>query len=268
MVGKRWSFLWLGLSIGLSPLLASADILAPGDVGAPDQFSLGTSFAPPPGQPVRTVVATTTGSGKVTAWNTTGFSGQVYEQVESDPGNAFCSGCLDFIFQVESTAGTIVGVSQNGLAGFQTDVGYETQSVGSAIECGPDDNGFCNSGSAGTIPSTVSRSADGTTVSFAFGGITAGDASVDLVIETNEAIFTDPILTMTSSTGLQGQVTVFGPAAPTMPESSTSIPLLVAMLALLTLGLRKRRLAYEAAARSRSGFCAGSAVRMKPIPNA
>lgn len=224
----------------LAPLPVSADILPPGGIGGADQFSLGTSFAPPPGQPVRTVVATTTGSGKTTTWGSPGFSGQVYEQVESDPGNTFCAGCLDFIFQVESTAGTIVGVSQNGFAGVQTDVGYETQSVGGAFECGPDDLGFCNSGNPGTIPTTVTRSADGATVAFLFGGITAGDASVDLVIETDATTFTDPNLTITSITGQQGQVTIFGPTAPTMSETSTAAPLLFAML---LLGLGNRRLA-------------------------
>lgn len=240
---KARSLLFMFVVFGLSliPDSAKADQIAPGGSGTPDVFSLGYSYLPPTGQPVRTVLAT-----QFTAWppGSGSFTGQFYEQVESDPGNVFCSGCVDFIFQVlnnSSSTSTITRITESGFLNYQTDVGYDGLSVGGGVLCGPDDNGFCDSGSSSTIPSSVDRSADGDVVGFNLPGVLPTDSTVDLVIETNATSFADPLLTIYGSNSAQASFGVLGPSGPpvgtAMPEPSTGLLLAIGLSGFL--GLRK-----------------------------
>jgi len=90
------------------------------------------------------------------------------EEIYVDPGNVYCSNCLDFVFTVNNRlTGAITDVTVGGFAGFSTSVGYW--------------NTF------GAIPESISRSADGSLIDFAYSAsdtITPGQKSF-LVIETN-----------------------------------------------------------------------------------
>lgn len=197
-----------------------ANEILPGGAGAPDVFALGYSYDPPGGpSAVRTIVSTKQGT-----WGSPGFSGSFYEQVDADPNNVFCAGCLDFIFQVSNdfnSTQNLTGVTESGFSGFHTDVGYDSISVGSANLCGIDDNGFCTSGRSSTLPITVTRSADGNVVGFNFGGVLPGDSTVDLVIETDARSFVDPPASFTGSNGGTGTALISGPAGPSGIAGST-----------------------------------------------
>ena len=92
---------------------ASTELLAGGGQ-APDVFSTAgfTLQASNTGQLLNSGTFTATAS----AW------------VYSDTANVFCSGCLDFVYQVTRTGGTdpIEGLNSGSFAGFRTDAGYAT----------------------------------------------------------------------------------------------------------------------------------------------
>lgn len=237
----------VALGLAVIAFSAKATVLNPGDAGPPDAFSLGFSDARG-----ATVLAS-----KRLSWQSSSGAliGQFYEQVVSDPGNVFCSGCLIFQLQFDNRSGAGINVVSTMNAGFmnsfgsyRTDVGYELQSVGSVNECGPDDNGFCNSGNPNTIPSSVSRSLDGNIVGFNFSpGFTL--ASVGLVIETNATSFIDPEITISGSNGEVARLNAFGPSGPPVQPVSVSEPTTTALLgiALAALGFRRRnfRIGYK-----------------------
>lgn len=191
---------------------ANAGELLPGASGTPDPFVLGYSSGPP----ARPVLASLSGT-----WGSGSFFGQFYEQVENDPANVFCSGCVDFLFQVELSGNanqSLTGVTESGFSAFRAEAGYDTLSVGSATLCGIDDGGFCNSGDPATIPNAVNRSADGNLVGFMFPGVVPGESTVDIVIETNALTFVEPQVTFLGSNGAIATAGILGPSgAPVSP---------------------------------------------------
>jgi hypothetical protein len=230
---KMRKALWSGLlslfCVFLITPLAKANQLPPGGLGAPDAFVLGYSGCPGPtgGTPCgprRTVVASNLPGAPT--WGVAPFTGSVYEQVESDPTNVFCAGCMDFLFQVQNNSTSnqnITRIEETGFSPYLVDVGYDSASFGSLVLCGIDDGGFCNNGDIATVPGSVDRSADGNTVGFNFPlGVKAGENTVDIVIETNATSFTGPIATIRGSLGATGTVDIWGPSGP--PVISTPTP--------------------------------------------
>jgi hypothetical protein len=215
----------VGLVVILGASLALAAVLSPGaGPVAPDSFSIGYSGTQQ--------AFTTPSSG--TPFSTSGgsISGNALMQVVSDPNNAFCAGCLDFIVQIKNNSGSSANISSltlSGYAGFQTDVGYDLLSVGGATECGPADNGFCNVSGTGAL-GTVSRDATGNVITFTFAGsgLAPGQASTDFVVETNTHSFVSAAVSVfgvnsTSAVGVSG---IFSPqpASPTPTPTPTPIP--------------------------------------------
>jgi hypothetical protein len=232
-------FLIFGSAL-IAPSL-KATPLGPGGSGSPDAFTLGVSYDSRNHQP-RDVLAHLSGT-----WGTGLFSGDFIEQVEADPANPFCSGCLDFLFQVDNSGNStenLTGIAAGGLLGFRTDVGYDVLSVGGLHMCGIDDGGFCNSGDPNTVPNIVDRSMDGDVVVFNFVvGVAPNTNSVDLVIETDSTSFTDPVTTFYGSNGGTGTALTLGPSGPAVsgvPEPS-SVVLFCSGLVLLTWLSRRRQ---------------------------
>jgi len=241
-----WVALFFVAGVALLSTPLKADTLAPGGSGAPDSFVLGYSNCPPPTGgancgPPRTVVSSTLPAG--TSWGTAPFSGSAYEQVEKDPSNPFCAGCLDFLFQLSLNSNSnqnLTRVTETGFAGYMVDAGWDTVSLGSLVLCGIDDGGFCNSGALSTVPVSVDRSADGNTIGFNFSGLPPGQSTVDIVIMTNATSFTGPIATIYGSNGATGTIDIYGPSGPPVgtPEPSTALLIATALFALP--GLRKK----------------------------
>jgi hypothetical protein len=165
-------------------------------------------------------------------------------QVVSDPNNAFCAGCLDSIVQVQNNSGSsanITSLTLSGYAGFQTDVGYDSLSVGGTTECGPADNGCCNVTGTGAL-GTVSRDATGNVITFTFAGSgpAPGQASTDFVVETNTNSFVSAAMSVfgANSTNAVGISGIFSPQAtsrtPTpVPAPPTGLLVGVALLMLI-----------------------------------
>jgi hypothetical protein len=188
--------------------VASATVLTPGTSNAaPDAFSnAGWTLLASTGTQA---LSSGTFSANATAW------------VYSDTSNTFCSGCLDFVYQVMRTGGTdtIERITAGSFAGFSTDVGSVTLS-------------------AGVTPSTVDRSSAGTVVGFNYQGASALSGTQGtqlLVIETNATQYTSGLMSV------QDQQTVNGVSfAPTTVPEPVSMSLLGGGLAVLGL-LRFRR---------------------------
>ena len=240
MPNRDWIYgLLIGTALAAAPGAKANEIL-PGGAGTPDAFTLGYSYAPPNGQP-RAVVASKSG-----VWGTAAFGGSFIEQVEADPANVFCAGCLDFLFQVtnnSSSTQNLIQVTESGFAGYHTDIGYDSLSLGSNVLCGIDDGGFCNNGDPNTAPVTVSRSSDGNVVTFNLPRVRPGENTVDLVIETDALSFVDPQGTFFGSSGGMGTALIFGPTGPsgihaTLPEPSSWFGL----LGIVCVGALRRRL--------------------------
>jgi hypothetical protein len=224
----------VGLIVVLGASLALAAVLSPGAGSvAPDSFSIGYSGTQQ--------AFTNPSSG--TPFSTSGgsISGNVLMQVVSDPNNAFCAGCLDFIVQIQNNSGSsanITSLTLSGYAGFQTDVGYDSPSVGSATECGPADNGYCNVLGTGAL-GTVSRDATGNVITFTFAGsgLAPGQASTDFVVETNTHSFVSAAMSVlgansSSAVGIGG---IFSPQAASLPPTPAPPTGLLVGMALLVL---------------------------------
>jgi hypothetical protein len=240
MRNRDWMWvLLIGTALATTPAVSGNEIL-PGASGAPDVLTLGYSSSPPNNLP-RTVLANKSGN-----WGTTTFGGSFYEQVEADPANVFCAGCLDFLFQVSNNSSlpeNLIRVTESGFAGYHTEVGYDSLSLGSLVLCGIDDGGFCNNGDPNTEPVTVDRSADGNVVGFNLPAVLPAESTVDLVIETDALSFIDPQGGFIGSNGGIGSALIFGPSGPsgihssTVPEPSS----MLSVLGVVCVALRKWR---------------------------
>ena len=177
-------------------------VLGPGDVFTfnPSNYTLKDSIPP-------------------TSASVGALSIQYGEAVVADTQNVFCSGCLDFVIQVQnnSATDTIESISTGDFTGYHTDVGI----LG---------------GVHFVDPYSISRSSDGSTIHFSFLGsdIPPGSFSDVLVIETDATSFVPGSITV------QDDVTVdvagFAPA----PEPM-SLSLLGGGLTLFGLiGIRRR----------------------------
>ena len=237
----------VGLILVLGASLALAAVLSPGaGPVAPDSFSVGYTGTQQ--------AFTSPSSG--TPFSTSGgsISGTALMQVVSDPSNAFWAGCLDFIVQIQNnpnSSANITSLSLSGYTGFQTDVGFDLPSVGSATECGPADNGYCNVLGTGAL-GTVSRDATGNFITFTFAGagLAPGQASTDFVVETNTHTFVAATMSVlgansSSAVGISG---IFSPQSTTPPPTPTATPapptallLGMAMLVLISGVLLARR---------------------------
>ncbi len=141
--------------------LASATILTSGTTGAPSGFS----------DAGWTLLASTGAQ----ALSSGTFTATAMAWVYSDTNNSFCSGCLDFAYQVTLVGGPdpIERITAGSFAGFSTDVGFVT-------------------GSPGVTPDTVDRSADDSVIGFNYTGasaLTGTEGTQILVIETNASFY-------------------------------------------------------------------------------
>jgi hypothetical protein len=156
------------------------------------------------------------------------FTATAQAWVYSDTNNSFCSGCLDFVYQVNRTGAGVVapslnqpieGVNVGSFGGFQTNVGY--------IVSG-----------AGFIPDSVSRSAGaGFVVSFNYNvNNLTGTQGTDLLVVMTDARFALPG-SMTVTDSLSANANAFQPTF--VPEPMT-FSLMGA--GLLGLGLLRKRI--------------------------
>lgn len=175
---------WLTLIVA-SPL-AHAAILGNGDQGPP-------SFLVTSG----TIEAMT--SGTIT---TATFSASYTEWVISDPGNTFCSGCLDFVYQFTNLGPDVLErFTGYNFVGFKVDAGFDPTTVGNP-------------------PLLVDRATSGKVVGFEYTGIDTvepGQTTPHLVIDTNARSFTSGFLS--AQDGTAGYAVGYGPSA--VPEPSS-----------------------------------------------
>ncbi|MGA2591436.1 MAG: hypothetical protein ABSH32_16065 [Bryobacteraceae bacterium] len=179
------------------------------------------SILPPTGSaPVPPDVFTTPGGGPFlastgtlpfVAENSLGqvtISGTYSAQVYADPNNVFCAGCLDFLFEITSSATSTDGIARitdTSFSTYLTDVGYST-GTGSVP--------------GGVYPVTVDRSSNGAVIGFNFelpAGIAPGDSTEILEIETNATTYMPGSLQITDG----GVATVVAFAPDAAPEATT-----------------------------------------------
>jgi len=150
--------------------------------------------------------------------------------VLSDPLNIYCAGCLDFQFQVvdvTSKTDSVDRITMSDFTGFLTDAGY----VSPTAFCGII---VCSSGTP-KAPATVDRvTADVVGFDFA-GGITKGNGSDIITVETNATHYTAGYVSLIDS--LPTYVVAYAPAV--VPEPATLSLLGFGLLGLL--GLRKKQ---------------------------
>ena len=133
-----------------------ANVLAPGGSGAPDLLTEG-------GAPVTGILSTPISTGT--------YKGTLESQVFVEAG-----GTLDFLYLLSVASGpdAVNRLTVTDFTGWTTDVGYLAGS--------------------GIVPTSVDRSNSGGTVGFQFGsepnGVTAGESTDVLIIETNAKTFT------------------------------------------------------------------------------
>jgi len=196
---------WLSLSS------ASGSLLAPGTSLPPDIFT----------PIVGGTLEASLNSGLVTSTNGK-LTFDVVTAVYSDPSNVFGAGDLDFVYQVQSSASSVDGISRLtaiDFTGFQTDVGYTI--AGSALPGGVfvDGNAF--------PPQTVDRSLGGGTIGFNFpipSSINPRQTSFALIIETNATTFTTGAFNVID--GGVSTVAAFEPTAPAVPDTGATAILL------------------------------------------
>ncbi len=159
-----------------------------------------------------------------------GTSGTVRELVVADTLNPYGSGDLSFIYQVTVNSNSPHQVEH------LTGADYSTwlTDVSQATPHSP----LITSGSVGAA--SANRSVDGSTVSFNFTGLTAGQGSLALIIRTNSTVFT------------RGTIGVIDGAAESFfgyqpgPEPSSIVLFAGAFIGLGVVGLRRRMKARAA----------------------
>jgi hypothetical protein len=190
----------LVIAAGLNSPPAGATTLTPGSSGLPENFGIVSVNGGP-------VFPTSNG-----AFSSPSFTGHFISVVVSDMGNPFCSGCLDFVYQIgvgaapEGSSGAIARITGFSFDGFSTDVGLMTTAP-------PDLNS-----AGGIAPTTIDRSiSPGDTIGFNFttDTLVPGTVSDILVIKTNATAFDAGTL------NLDGAATVaaFQPTAVPEPAS-------------------------------------------------
>lgn len=87
--------------------------------------------------------------------------------VYTDPTNVYGAGDLDFVYSIANVGkGSLTDVTVSSFSDFLTDVGYYNPNPG-------------------VVPTTISRSADGSLINFAFSGINPGAFTAFLVVQTD-----------------------------------------------------------------------------------
>jgi hypothetical protein len=202
MTNRMWANT-LGLGVMLVALVslvpsASATLLPPGNTLAPDIFPVSP-------QTGGTKLADTT----FLPYSTSVYSGHYESMVFSDPANKVCAGCLDFVYMFTSDATSIDPIHRatvTNFAGFETDVGYDNNSTG-------------------TAPQTVDRTLNGSVVGFNFlpvangvdPGVLPGGQSRVLVVYTNATHFQPGTLSL-----IDGQsINLLGFQPTVVPEPGT-----------------------------------------------
>jgi hypothetical protein len=189
----------LVIAAGLNSPPAGATILTSGSSGLPENFGIVSVNGGP-------VPPTSSG-----AFSSASFTGHFISVVVSDVGNPFCSGCLDFLYQIgvgaapEGSSGAIARITGFSFDGFSTDVGL--------FATAPPDL----SSAGGIAPTSVDRSFNpADTIGFNFGNqsLLPGMISDILVIRTNATAFDAGTLNIDGAT-----VAAFQPTAVPEPAS-------------------------------------------------
>lgn len=165
---------------------AHASILGNGDTGPPSFLITAGSL-----------VAATSGT-----ISTATFSVNYTQWVFSDPGNTFCTGCLDFVYQFTNNGPDVIErFTAFNFAGFSVDAGYDPTTAGSP-------------------PLTVDRATSGQVVGFNYTGLDTvepGETTPWLVIDTDARHYKDGFVT--AQDGTAGYGFAYAPSA--VPEPSS-----------------------------------------------
>jgi hypothetical protein len=193
---------------------AFANVLAPGDSGAPD--GLPYSFAPNLASTAGTFLS-----------NIGDFSGDYQAGVYSDPLNTFGAGDLTFYYQISSNHSStedIEKVSASFFTGFKTDVGYLTTFP------------------IGSTPSLVDRGPTGGVIDWDIDVGRDGESDY-LVVMTDAHYYTTGNLSIQNA----GNATVSAYAPTAAPEPATWAMMLLGFAGLGYAGFRSRKSAVSIA---------------------
>ena len=213
---------------------AQATMIVAGATGvAPDVF---TNFG---AAGTLTVLATTNGT--LTAPT---FTANYADAVYKDTANVFCSGCLDFAYEVQDTgAGTFAGstgilehITASFFTGFLTDVGYSQGALAPVLIAG-------QTPATGVAPNTIDRSIAGpgavVTWDYTSDLLGPGAHTALLIIETNATAFNPGLVAAIDGSSANGNA--FEPTTPSgVPEPGTMFLLGAGLLGLGTFTSKRR----------------------------